>query len=315
MKKLFKNFLSVLALGSMVLLYSCGGDDEPVTPDAPTISITSSQFASGVTTYTGTAGMDVNFTVNVNAPGGFNNITVDYLLNNVAQPSLQFTESKSAGTTELTHTSNPPGLVLEEQLVGLAVSIEITVVDDNNLTTSLTLEITVESAAARSYSAILLAAPLTDRTSMTWFSTNLGTRISSADVVSSTSSSADVDFGYAYLTEANLGAPASYPSTVYDLGSTGQNWGTLNATMFKSTTMTSEMFAAANNFTALEAAYVDASGTAVGLIEGLAVGDVISFTTDAGKDGGTKRGLILVKAVNGTFNEGDNIELDIIIQE
>lgn len=49
MKKLFRNFLSVLALGSMVLLYSCGGDEEPVTPDAPTITVTSDQFPGGAT--------------------------------------------------------------------------------------------------------------------------------------------------------------------------------------------------------------------------------------------------------------------------
>ena len=59
-----------------------------------------------------------------------------------------------------------------------------------------------------------------------------------------------------------------------------------------------------------------AGGTDEGqVLTGLTEGDVIAFSTDADKTGGSKKGVILIKTITGTWNEGDNLEIDILVQE
>ena len=147
------------------------------------------------------------------------------------------------------------------------------------------------------YSAVLLAAPVGqnpgERTSDTFFSTETGLTYSVEDVVNGTGgiSSADIDFGYYFgaTNEASIASPSDYPSNVYDLGASGANWGTLNATTFRPL----DGFAAAD-FDAIQAnqgfrlgqeyevAGADNEGTE---ITGLEVGDAFAFQTAEGRFG------------------------------
>ena len=157
---------------------------------------------------------------------------------------------------------------------------------------------------------------------LTFFSTNLGTRISAAQVVASEASSADVDFGFYYLqsTGLSLAAPASYPSAIYDLSSAGQQWGTLNATKLRSTTLDAAAFAEITTFAAIDEAFNNGTGEA-GMKGSLDVGMVLAFETDSDKTGGSKRGLILVTGKtdansNGDYwDQGDGIEIEVLVQE
>lgn len=258
----------------------------------------------------------MSFSVSVNAPGGFNNITVDYLLNGVADPDLRFTESKTPGTTETSYTANPDGLILAENLVGQQVAIQITVVDDSNQTASVTLNITVESAALNAVVTTLLAAPLGDRTSETFYSVPLARAVTASEVVdgaAGTAMSADIDFGYYWLqsTGASLAAPSDY--TIYDLTSTGQNWSTLNATTFRETTLDEAAFREQSTFADVETAYDN--GTNEGQeMQGLAADQVLAFQT-VERDGTQLKGLILIKSVTAGDGVNGQIDIEVLVQQ
>jgi len=148
------------------------------------------------------------------------------------------------------------------------------------------------------YEAVLLAAPIGqtpgERTSDTFFSAGTGMTYSVEDVVNGTDgiSSDDIDFGYYYgaTNEASLAAPATYPSNIYDLGSTGANWSTLNETIFRPVAegFTPESFDAVNvNQAFLLAQEFEVAGAdnETQEITELAVDDIYAFQTADGRFG------------------------------
>jgi len=312
MKNLFKNISKLFAISLVMVLVSCGSDDEDVvvTPDAATISITSAQFGSG-TTYEATAGETVTFSFTISAPGGFNNYTVSITGFN------PLTESKNAGET-ITDSFNAGNFdfPVTEANVGSDITVQIDVVDDNNLTSSATLTVTVVSAPANSFSAFMLAAPLGDLSATSFFSTNTGDTYSPETVNASADPlSNDIDFGYYYgsTNNATIASPAGFESSIFD--SQVSAWGTKNSTTLLATTLTSANFLESNTWGAIETAFATGSDGSE-FRTNLAEGDVIAFETSSTKTNSpSKKGLILIKAINGTFNENDNIEIEVVVQD
>lgn len=310
MKHKFKNIMNLFAVLLVIVLANCGTSE--VTPAGPAITVTSTQFGSG-TSYEATAADTIMFSYSVNAPGIYNNSKVDILING-SSAGNPFTHARASGATDLTFMSPTVNYIMSETLVGENIAIQIDAVDDLNQTSTVTLDITVVSAPVNTYTAVLLAAPLADKTSKTWFSTNLGTTISSASIVASTSNSADVDFGYYYSREANLSSPASYPSSVYDLSTNGQQWETLNNTNFRMTTITPEIFMSLGTYAEIANAF-DTGTAETGLVQGLIVDQVIAFETNSNKVGGAKKGVLIVRNIVAGSGVNGRITIEIIVQK
>lgn len=303
-----------MCLSLLVFAVACSTDDEE-TFDAPVITITSP--SSSVTEIT--AGEEVTFSYTVDAPGVFNTTTATIEDADGADVTTAYTASKEPGATETSFTSDNILVTIPEAYAGQTLTFTVTAVDDQNATASVSIDLDITSIPAISYTEKLLYAPTQTRDSHTFFSTNLGETISSGEVVASTASSADVDFGYYYFSEANLGSPATYPSSVYDLSADGQGWGTLNATMFKETTLSSEEYMALSTSAALATAYADNTSDEIGTVEDLTEGQIILFSTDAGKEGGSKIGAIKVTEIykgqsgNGYDNDA-YLEIEVLVQ-
>ncbi len=315
MKNLMKNVFTFLAMGSVLFMTSCG-EDEEVLVDGPSITITSNQFAAGETTYEGVAGENVSFTVDVAAPGGFNNIKVEYLVDGSDAGIDDWTDQRDAGTTVTTYSGTPTGVTLLESNVGQELSFVITVVDDNGKQATLTLTTTVTSAPLENVVATLLAAPLGDKTSKTFYSVPLARTVTSSEVISNedgTASSSDVDFGYYYGTQnkASIAAPSDYPA--YDLGPNGQQWSTLNATAFKTTELTAAQFLETTTFAQVETAFEN--GTDAGQkVNNLAVGQIVAFET-VERDGKKRKGLIHIKSIVEGSDADGKIDVEILVQK
>lgn len=317
MKKASNYLLVVLAVFGVIFFSSCTKDEE-VIPDGPSIEVTSDQFPNGGTQFAGTAGDNISFTVDVDAPGGFNNIKVEYLVDGNDSGIADWTDQRTPGTTALTYTGTPTGIALLESNVGQEISIVITAVDDNSKTATLTLTATVASTPLESVVVTLLAAPTGDKTSKSFYSVPLVRNVSSSEVISNeagSAMSADIDFGYYYTDskKASIAAPSDYNSAVYDLGPNGQNWNTLNATSFKTTSLTAAQFIEVTTHAEVEEAFTN--GTDAGKdINDLAVDQIIAFET-VERDSKTRKGLIRIKAIDPGTDSNKKIDIEVLVQK
>jgi|GEM_PF-537006 len=325
MKRLFQNLLLLSALASTVFMYSCNSNDtETPKPDAPTISVATKVNGTAVTApLSVVVGDTILFDVSITAAGGFNVYRVSSSVDGGTSSQLleaSRTDLKvDAGTTSVTDSWTT---AFDASFVGKTITLDFEAVDDNSQTGTATLDISVTSPAARSYSTVLLAAPIgttTDgKTSETFFSTNTGMKYSMKTILQSSDPlSADIDFGYFYgsgtnQTGATLSDPKSYPFAY------GQSaWGTLNNTTFRRTSLDASAFTEVATFADIDTAFdaADAADSDPGIESGLVAGEVLAFATDSNKDGGSKKGLILVKSITGTDGADGQIDLDIIVQE
>lgn len=161
------------------------------------------------------------------------------------------------------------------------------------------------------YEAFLLTAPDGDGNTDAFFSTSNGQLYSYSDVTSTNAPvSADIDLGYIYqdTNGATLASPddGNWTSTInYDMS----RWGTLNSTEFRETNLSTEAFdaIATSQGDKVEAEYE--AGTALtnsSRVDGLAVDDVVAFSTTGGRFG-----LIKVVEVIGTFGNTDGIRIEV----
>ncbi|MDN4165606.1 hypothetical protein QWY31_08840 [Cytophagales bacterium LB-30] len=310
MKQLRTKFMSMLAIAGVIGFASCGGDEEVETV-APTV----------VVTYTGDAnvpaGTEIEATVAFTAGAGIAGINLTPIIDGTAGDKSFNAPSEfgvAAGDTVGTFvvTYNPAA-----SLIGSTVEWEIEVVDAEDRTAVDDFSITVISAL-RNFTAVLLEAPIGStpgtRTSETFYSIAEGATYSAEDVVDGPAgTSAKIDFGYYYgnTNEASIAAPANYPSLVYDLAA--QGWGTRNATLIRSTSMTEAEFNEVTTLAEIETAF-NGGTNENGNITNLAVGDVFAFETASTSTNGVKKGLALVTALVATANSNGEITLEIITE-
>ena len=304
-------FLGFAVLSFAAILSSCKKDETPAVQPASLL------FNPDSASFTGIPGDEWTFQVSASAPSGLISVVIDKTVG-TGSPVEVLTKTDDNGDN--VEVFNFTYTLLDAE-VGQDVILTFTVNETGTDGVSKTKSVITNSPPARSYTAILLYAPTGDKKSHTFFSTNTGKVYSSDSIITSTGSlSADIDFGYYYgnTNHASLASPATYPSAVYNLGSTGQNWGTRNSTSFRTTTITAsawtELFGAPTMANIAEA--FDA-GTAVDgkAITGLAQDQVVAFATDPAKTGGSKQGLLYVKTINGTSGSDGYIELQIVVQE
>ena len=160
---------------------------------------------------------------------------------------------------------------------------------------------------------MILELPTGDKNSESFFSTNVGETYSVNDVSNAQGNVAkEVDFGFFYddTGGASLTGPGNFPTTVYNLGPNGENWPTLNVANFRATSLTEAEFDAldGNSQTEINEAFENASGDNKLIIDGLQVGDIISFKTDL-KNGVNPIGILRVTNIVGPGESNSRIEL------
>ncbi len=322
MKNLFKHSLLYLSIAALIFTYSCGTDEEEPTAAVPSIGVTFK--VEGATATTAYPDDSISFIITASAEGQINRIVGK--VSNGASSSTLFDETRtSLELTDPTEAEFGGFIRPDAEDIGTTWTFSFVVVDDLDQTDTATFEvdiIEVPSPEARSYSAILLAAPLgattAEKTSETFFSTNTGMTYSMKEILESANPlSADIDFGYFYgsgvgETGATLSDPDSYP---FAYGQAA--WGARNSTTFRRTDVTQAEFLEITTFDDIDEAFAAATAadSDPGIESGLEVNEVLAFSTDADKDGGSKKGLILVTSITEGDGATGKIEIDIIVQE
>jgi hypothetical protein len=333
MMKFLKNGLLFATAGLLVFTACDPAEDETPVGSAPnvTVSVENEQdtYVPG-----DVINLVVDFTADAQVVGGILNIELDGLIitlnGNGLSPNADETSTiidlnafNVASETEGSFTI--PGFEIPEEAANLTLSFTVEMEDGEGRLGEGTLDIAVgeNEEPLVNFSAILLAAPLQDadgttasKTSQTFFSTNTGETYSMAQINGSTQPlSANIDFGYFYgsggaQTEATIASPANYPFEY------GQNaWGVRNSTLIRATTVTESQFNEANLTFITEAFENGTPGNTDGRITNLSVGDVLAFETDGSKDGGAKKGLLLVESITPGDGENGQIEFSIVMEE
>lgn len=299
----------------MTTWIGCGLDQEEPTPASPTLTI----IPSGTATISGqnisaTPGQSISFAWSAQIPGGFNVFRIRQSGTTVFERNRNEL-GLAAGTTSVQGPTH--SITFTPDNIG-TFEIELSIVDDLNQQDKVTYNVTVSSPLARVYTTVLLFAPLENRTALSFFSSSTGQTHSPQQVTSTNAAiSPTIDFGYYYgaTDNASLASPQTY--STLPLASQVTGWTKLNNTTFRRTTLNSAAFIETKTWAQIDAAYNAGTspGTSGGIVTRLAQGQVIAFQTDATKTGGSKKGLILVKNITGTFNQGNNIELEVLVQE
>ena len=286
-----------------------------VQPALPTIELAEDNQQVEDGTLNAQVGSPFNLRYRFTFPSGFGQF----------KSTLSFGENSSESVvTELPPTQ---GLAVTDEIIftfdetylDLEISYTLVITDALGNSAELVVPVNLTIPPAKIYSAILLAAPTGDKTSKTFFSTNIGETYSVEEVNSATTNiSKEIDFGYYYgaTNKASLAGPGNYPMIIYDLGPNGSNWSTLNITNFKRTSLTNAQFIefTVDSQLAINDAYDNASGSAVQVITQLVEGEIIAFKTDM-KNNKNPKGLFKVVSITGTDGSDGKIELEIIVNQ
>ena len=297
-------------LSFIVLISSC--DKTTETPVQPASLL----FNPDSTSFTGQPGETRSFQISASAPSGFVSLVVDKTVGTGSPVELANYPDDNADNVvvqQFTYTFDTTD-------VGQTVVLTITLSETGTAGVTKMIDVTtnpIPSPTARSYTAVLLYAPLGNLMGESFFSTNTGATYSPDSITNtSTALSPDIDFGYYYGTSnhASLASPEGFTSTVFSGQVAG--WNTLNDITFKLTDITPSQYTEMSTFADIDDAYAAGSDpTTPNILTQLAADQVIAFATDPNKDGGSKKGLIMVSEISGTTGSNDYIKLEILVQE
>lgn len=308
MKNLMRITLLFFAVGCLIVLTNCGSDNEPEPVPSPTISVSASSDDAGTLNDGGQveATDKVWFTINITATGGFNVFRVSGdLTQEFTRNDLQLGEGATSALVEFTYQTTA-----SEH--GSTITLNFQAVDDLDQTTdgSFTFDIAT-SPNAKVYSQVLLAAPLEDNSANSFLDIHSNIVYNNTD---GPGSSANIDIGYAYIDNAIIASPSVYP-----LLDVQNSWPNRNSTQMWKLDMTSETYASMTtvaDVTEKGEEYVDQTdidNPGTYSISDLVNGDIVYFTTE-GTFQDRLRGFFRVVEISGTFNQGDGIELEFILE-
>ena len=312
MNKLSNYFLTLFMCAFVVFVTSCGDDSEDILP-------------FGNSTITGFQ-VDGSDTLGVTAdPGETVILSVGFDLDEDADVSLiGFIGDSIVDTaTPLTSSSiNPLQTsfdVPDDATEDFVVTYELQDADGNRVDSD-DFEVTLNvDVAATEYSAVLLAAPLGEdpgeRTSSTFFSASDGDTYSVEQVITGADITSDkIHFGYYFgaTNRASIASPAEYPQSVYDLTSSGANWGTLNETSFRSIDASRFEQATSNSEVAAEFDVVGTGADEGQELNELEEGDTFAFRYTQGEE--TKFGMFQVDAITPGIESTGSITLTVKVE-
>jgi hypothetical protein len=305
MKKTLIYSLATLFLAGLMVFQSCTGTE---TADPIVVVSSSSDGWDGASnTFTGDIGDTLALDITVTADGIFNTVRITD-----ADGATAFEDTRSEdGQTSYEGTFT---YVLMEENAGDTMEWTVAGIDDAMASTEETVTVIVneKQTPVVKYTAKLLYAPLADNTAKNFFSTDDGATYSNNDVTQTADPvSPMIDFGYYYgaTDNASMSSPAEFPELFADVSS----WGTKNETLMKKSTMDVSHFEMINTNADLMTHYgMTDMADATGGVTALAVDDLVAFELDAAK--GSKKGFFKVIAINGTFNSGDYIEIEVVVE-
>ncbi len=313
MKKFIKNLSLFAVVASLGFMMSCNEDEE--TFDVPIVS-----FESSVLDASGNAELEpgdvLSFIIDVDAPGGFNTLNGTFFKDGVEFADTVI--SKTPGSSPLDYRSDQFNFEIENEDVGSTFAMEFQAVDEaGQLSNKLILTVEVTSPEARSYSAVLLAAPLGNKEAQSFYSVASGVKYSPSEVTGTQASiSPTIDFGYYYGSnnKASIASPAGFLNTVF--AGQVEGWNTKNETVIKATTIGSSEFNEVTTWAGIDVEF-EAGTDEEGIITQLVAGDVVAFETVGGV-----RGLILINEIidgddpkDGKFDgELDGVSIEILAQ-
>ena len=256
-----------------------------------------------------------NFTGNIdeNSPNG---TAIGTISANTDQGSLSYSIVSQAPTGAVAINSTSGALTVADVAVfdfetNTKVTGTVNVVN-GSVTKQVSFTVNIndvnESPAATKYSSVELAVPLGSGTAKNFFVLTNGNIYSTNEAGGNNSIAAQIDFGYYYggTDNASLASPSNYPVTFLDLS----GWGTQNSTTIFKTTLTTAQFDALVTNADLQTAFNAQTNPGSTSVTGLSMGDVVAFRTSSSN----KIGFAKVLMVNGTFNFGDSITLQIIFE-
>ena len=252
-------------VASMVFTTSCG-QEEDVTPAAPSIEIEGAADATGTTVNVGEA---VNFSVKVAALGGFNTIRVDKTVG-TGSTTTYVEQAKPAGQTITTFTL-PFTYTPTAAEAGKKVTFDFTVTDDNTKTSAHTFVVTVNEPAISEHQTVLMGAQRNAAEGSFYNAINKQVYLLSA--AQNNKTSVDLLYYYGANNLATLAAPTDADSkAVY--GETNLQ-GMTNATNF---TRTTAVYADVKTSSDIRNAWLEKkTGTVDTKVTSLKVGDVVAF--------------------------------------
>lgn len=299
MKKHFRLLMAALVMGSMAFFASCGNDDDDdddVTIAAPTI-----ELVSGTGYITADAEVEVGETVMLKAL--------------ISQTGAELTNAKLV----LAPAGAAAQDLLDTAITGTSVTLETsfaypdaetatltyTVTNSGNKTATKVINLTkkVVTATLSTFSDIQLFAQYADGSSASNCASVDGTTYSLNDLLADEASQAKVDFGYHHTTDAAIISPDNL-----------EDWAGLDGYSALTTKNVTKIYAksAAFDFDAADGAAIEAmhsefeAGDVQSYEDALAVDDVVPFETVGGK-----KGVIRVTQIEGTYNVGDYMKVDI----
>lgn len=306
-------------MAALLFTTSCGEDTDDIDETLnPTLEITGDDAGQVVFD----PGEEVNLAFNFTAPREISSFNYVVTVDGVEQAPVFLNPEVDLGlpanSTEGTINFNFP---IPEELAGSEVSILFEVVDMENMAADAVFAFTVNEIPVSFFTTTILFAPIPEGTEEIWFSSETGEKFTSEGVANSTESiSPIIDFGYFYgeTLNATLASPAAYP-TAGQQDAFLEKWNQLNSTQLRKTTITASQFNENREDAQFITAAFDAAepGNNPGRATNLQAGDVVAFMTDPNSPDGSKskRGLILVEEVVGTFNQGDNIKIQVAVIE
>lgn len=204
------------------------------------------------------------------------------------------------------------------------LTMQIITADTTVLDRMLTMIVENRDTTVNQFDAVLLAAPLGNYDSETFYSSNRNDKFSinevngTGDVISD-----EIDFGYAFgadSVKATLAGIANYPQFVGS-GSYAEKiseWRFKNKTLFRSTAMSAEEFDAVKLYEEEKLAQWYELGTGTkyeGMITNLSAGQVVAFQVRADDANNSKFGLLKVTNIVEGTGENGQIEFTIKIQK
>lgn len=293
--------MAMLAIAGVVVFSSCDPEDEGLA--APSISLTTSPAHSD-NVIEAEVGEEIEITVNVTAPGGFNVLRV------TGGFSATY-DRDEAGQTSFSKAL--PTLIIPAEAAGGTITLNFEAVDDADSVTNETLTINVGESPIETFEAVLLGSQ--GNANQGFLDLLTGTKYGYAGARDNTGS---VDLGY-YWGASDKSSIASIDDdgmdAVYsavDLPIDGV-FDAENTNVTRFVALTGVDFEAIDNAEALEEEAVFESAGSSSITE-LQVGDVIAFKTDAARGG--VYGLIKVTAINDTNGTGTiTIEVKVPVTE
>lgn len=311
MIQIVKKILLFSLLVAAGVIYSCKSDnDEPdIAGNGPEITVTSSLNGTELDgLIEAHPGDQLTFDIEITSPAGFSAYRL-YTIIDDGEPSVQLEilwedlglDDNAEAVSDTRNYEIPQGLV------GNTVTFEFEAEDQVGQTSTTSVSLQVISRIA-TRTAVTLYPPAEDGSSEAYYSTERGMSYT-MDEISSDDLFGEIDFGYTYSVAdgITISDPVNFPGT--------DSWEVQNYTTFRRTFMDAVAFNGVITFSDIDMAYdaAEAADGDPGTESDLQVGEVLAFETDATKDTGSKRGLILIKSyVEGA--EG-HLELEVVVQK